>query len=52
MKEAFLNHTVNFIASNQGNLNDEEKEKLHYGLEGLYLTITKLAIIFLIALLL
>lgn len=52
MKEAFLNHTMNFIASSQGNLNEEEKEKLSYGLEGLYLTITKLIIIFLIAFLL
>lgn len=50
MKEAFLNHTINFIASNQENLNEEEKEKLAYGLEGLYLTITKLVVIFLIAL--
>ena len=52
MKEAFLNHTMNFIASNQANLNDEEKEKLQYGLEGLYLTITKLVVIFLVAFLL
>ena len=53
MKEAFLNHTMNFIArntNNQNNLNEEEKEKLAYGLEGLYLTITKLVVIFLIAL--
>ena len=26
MKEAFLNHTMNFIASNQGELNEQEKE--------------------------
>lgn len=52
MKEAFLNHAMNFIASNQKNLDEEEKEKLAYGLEGLYMTITKLVIIFLIAFLL
>ena len=52
MKEAFLNHTINFIASNQENLNEEEKEKLAYGLEGLYMNITKLFVIFLIAFLL
>ena len=52
MKEAFLNHTMNFIASNQENLNEAEREKLQYGLEGLYMTITKLVVIFLIALLL
>lgn len=55
MKEVFLNHTMNFIvrnASNQKNLNEEDKEKLQYGLEGLYMTITKLFVIFLIAFLL
>ena len=52
MKEAFLNHTMNFIASNQKDLNQEDKEKLAYGLEGLYMSITKLVIIFLIAFLL
>ena len=50
MKEVFLNHTMNFIASNQKELSEDEKEKLSYGLEGLYMTITKLIIIFLIAL--
>ena len=52
MKEAFLNHTMNFIASNQETLNEAEREKLQYGLEGLYLTITKLVVIFLVAFLL
>lgn len=52
MKEAFLNHAMNFIASNQKNLDEEEKEKLAYGLEGLYMNITKLIIIFIMALLL
>ena len=52
MKEAFLNHTMNFIASNQKDLNQDDKEKLAYGLEGLYMSITKLVIIFLIAFLL
>lgn len=52
MKEAFLNHTMNFIASNQKNLTEEDKEKLHYGLEGLYMSITKLIVIFILAFLL
>lgn len=52
MKELFLNHTINFIAANQDGLSDEEREKLSYGLEGIYLTITKMIIILLIALLL
>lgn len=52
MKEAFLNHTMDFIAKNQADLNDSDKEKLAYGLEGIYMTITKLIIIFSLALLL
>ena len=52
MKEAFLNHTMNFIANNQKNLSEEDREKLSYGLEGLYMNVTKLALIFLIAFLL
>lgn len=52
MKEVFLNHTINFIANNQGELSAEDKEKLAYGLEGIYLTITKMVIILLIAFLL
>ena len=49
MKEVFLNHTINFIASNQKQLSEKEKEKLSYGLEALYLSITKLVIVLLIA---
>ena len=52
MKEVFLNHTINFIAANQNDLTEEDKEKLAYGLEGIYLTITKMIVIFLIAFLL
>ncbi len=52
MKEAFLNHSLAFIANSKGELSEDEKEKLSYGLEGLYMTLTKLVIIFLIALLL
>lgn len=52
MKEVFLNHTMNFIDANQKGLTDEDKEKLAYGLEGIYLTITKMVIILLIAFLL
>ena len=52
MKEVFLNHSMNFIINNRKGLTEEEKEKLSYGLEGIYMNITKLAIIFLVALLL
>ena len=52
MKEAFLNHSLAFIANSKGELSEDEKEKLSYGLEGLYMPLTKLVIIFLLALLL
>ncbi len=52
MKEAFLKGSISFIQNNKGELNEEEKEKLSYGLEGLYLTFTKLIVINLIALVL
>lgn len=51
MKEQFLNHSLQFIMQNETSEIDKEKqEKLLYGLEGLYLTITKLILISLIAL--
>ena len=49
MKEVFLNHSLEFISNSKGDLTQDEKEKLAYGLEGLYMTITKLVVIFLIA---
>lgn len=52
MKNAFLTHSINFIALNKNGLSDEEREKLAYGLEGIYLTVTKAIIIFLIAIIL
>lgn len=52
MKNAFLTHSINFIAINKNGLSDEEREKLAYGLEGIYLTVTKAIIIFLIAIIL
>ena len=55
MKEVFLTRAIEFIArnaNNQDSLEEEEKEMLTYGLEGLYMTITKLVVIFLVAFLL
>ena len=53
MKEQFLDYSLQFITANQNTFNNsEDKEKLLYGLEGLYLSITKLAIIFTLSLLL
>lgn len=49
MKEVFLNKSLAFILKNQNKVTDEQKEKLLYGLEGIYLTISKLVIILVIA---
>lgn len=45
MKKKFLSSSIGIIASNK-NYSDEQLEIIAYGLEGLYLTITKLIIIF------
>lgn len=52
MKNMFLNQSMALITKYNNNYNEEEKEKLRYGLEGIYLMITKSIIIVLIALLL
>lgn len=49
MKKWFMDHSMSIIISNNPNLTDREKAKLKYGLEGLYLTITKLFVIFIFA---
>ena len=51
MKEKFINSSMSLIQSNK-NLSSIEKDKMRYGLEGLYLTITKMIIIFILALIL
>lgn len=48
MKERFLNSCINFITK-YNNYTEKDIKKLRYGLEGLYLTITKCFIIFLIS---
>ena len=52
MKELFLNKTMNLIQQYHDPYTKEELELLRYGLEGIYLTITKLVIIVLLAFLL
>ncbi len=52
MKKAFINWCMKIITDYNKNLSRKELDKMRYGLEGLYLTITKLIIIFVIALLL
>ena len=48
MKTAFINKSINFL-SKYNNYSEEDKEKILYGLEGIYLTLTKLIIIFLLS---
>lgn len=51
MKAKFMNSTMTFLKQ-YNTYSDEDIEKLEYGLEGIYLTISKLIIIFIIAALL
>ena len=44
MKEQFISRSINLIRNNN-NYSEEDYEKIRYGLEGIYLTITKLIII-------
>ena len=52
MKKKFVDFCMNIIQSNNSNLSKKEIDKLRYGLEGLYLTITKIIFIIIISLLL
>ncbi len=52
MKNAFINSCMSIITDNNKNLSRKEIDTMKYGLEGLYLTITKLIIIFAISLIL
>lgn len=52
MKEVFLKRSMSLITSYKSDLSEEDNDKLLYGLEGLYMTMTKLIIIFIIAFLL
>ncbi len=45
MKQAFLDKSLAFILKNQDKYKEEDIEKLRYGLEGIYLTITKTIIL-------
>lgn len=49
MKEKFLNNSVSFITKYNKDYTEDDIDKIKYGLEGLYLTITKLIIIAFIA---
>lgn len=51
LKKAILNRSLIFIKKYK-NYSDEELQKLKYGLEGIYLTITKIILIFILSILL
>lgn len=51
MKAVFMNNTITFLKK-YNNYSEKDLEKLEYGLEGIYLTITKLVIISVAAVLL
>ena len=51
MKQLFLESSMNFICKYQS-ISDYDKKKVKYGLEGLYLTITKMIILTVLALML
>ena len=52
MKEKFVNGCLNIIKNNNNNLSEKELKKMKYGLEGLYLTTTKIILILIISLIL
>lgn len=52
MKKVFLNFCLNLIKNSYPNIDNEKLDEYRYGLESLYLTITKMVIIFGIALIL
>lgn len=49
MKESILNNCLRMINEYNPNMSQKQKDKIKYGLEGLYLTITKLIIITIVA---
>lgn len=51
MKEVFLTNSIKFITKYNNKYTSDDIDKIKYGLEGLYLTITKLIIIFILAIL-
>ena len=49
MKKIFLNWCLKIIKENNKNISDEKLDEIRYGLEGVYLTITKAIFIFVVA---
>ena len=48
MKELFLNNYMNMVKKNNPTFSKDELDKMKYGIEGIYLTITKLFVILLL----
>ena len=49
MKEKFLNNSISKIKKKNPNFIEEKLEEIAYGLEAIYLTVTKIVIIFILA---
>ena len=52
MKEIFLDNYMKMIIKNNPTFTQEQLEKMKYGIEGIYLTVTKLVVIILLGILL
>ena len=52
MKTKFVNNCMNIIQSNKQNLSKKDIDKMRYGLEGLYLTVTKIIFILIVSIVL
>lgn len=49
MKQYIVNHCYNFVISNNPNVDRLTKDKLKYGLESIYILITKIIFVFIVA---
>jgi len=52
MKKFFMNNSLNLIKKNNPNLDEIKLEEIEYGLESIYLTYTKIFVIFILAIIL
>lgn len=52
MKTKFVNKCMNIIQNNNSNLSKKDIDKMRYGLEGLYLNVTKIIFILIVSLML
>ena len=52
MKKYFINYAMNIVNSNYPNYDQDKKDEIRYGLESIYLTLTKVIVILLATLIL